>query len=138
MGHKRKVLFICTHNSARSQMAEGLLRTSHGDRYEAYSAGTQPTAVSPYAIRVMAEIGVDISHERSKSVDEFRGLEFDHVITLCDQARESCPVFLAGKQQLHQSFEDPAIVQGTEDQLLAAFRRSRDDIRQWIAQTFAP
>jgi len=136
MGDRYKVLFLCTHNSARSQMAEGLLRATYPHAYDPYSAGTEPAAVSPYAIRVMAEIGIDISGQRSKSVDEFRGVEFDYVVTLCDEARESCPVFLGGKRRLHQSFEDPAGVQGAEEQVLAAFRRSRDDIRKWIAETF--
>jgi arsenate reductase len=108
-----------------------------GEQYEAYSAGTEPAGLSPYAVKVMAEIGVDISNQCSKSVDEFQGVEFDCVITLCDQARESCPVFLGSKQRLHQSFEDPAAVRGTEEQVLDAFRRSRDQISKWIAQTFA-
>ena len=94
---KKKVLFICTHNSARSQMAEGILRTLYGDRYEAYSAGTQPTKVNPYAIKVMSEIGIDISNHRSKSAEEFRGKEFDYVVTVCDNVKEACPFFLAVK-----------------------------------------
>lgn len=90
---KKKVFFICIHNSARSQMAEGLLRTVHGDRYEPFSVGTKPSEVNPYAIKVMAEIGIDISAHHAKSVEEFGGMQFDYVVTVCDRARETCPFF---------------------------------------------
>lgn len=134
--NRQGVLFICTHNSARSQMAEGLLRTLHGDRYEAFSAGTKPTEVNPYAIKVMAEIGIDITSHRSKSVEEFRGIQFDYVVTVCDQARETCPFFPGAKKILHQSFEDPSKEIGTDEMKLIVFRRLRDEIRDWIIKTF--
>jgi arsenate reductase len=131
---KKKVLFICTHNSARSQMAEGLLRTLYGDRYEAYSAGTEETAVNPYAIEAMRLAGIDISGHRSKTVQEFRGENFDLVVTVCDDARESCP-FFPGKKVIHKSFEDPSRAEGTDEQVLAVFERVRDEIRVWIEDT---
>jgi len=133
---KRKVLFICTHNSARSQMAEGLLRTMYGDRYEAYSAGIKPTGVHPLAVRVMAEIGIDISHHRSKSVVEFLGAEFDYVVTVCDRAKESCPFFPGAREYIHVGFDDPAGFSGTEEESLSVFRRVRDEIKKWILETF--
>jgi len=124
-----KVLILCTGNSARSQMAEGLLRHDAGQSYQVFSAGTQPSHVRPEAITAMSEIGIDISRHRSKSVDEFAGQEFDCVITVCDNARESCPVFPAGTKRIHWSVEDPAAVTGTEGERLAAFRRIRDELR---------
>ena len=133
---KKKVLFICTHNAARSQMAEGLLRSLAGDRYEVFSAGTEPGAVHPYAVRVMAEIGMDISLHRSKNVDEFAGHLLEMVITVCDHAKESCPIFPGGAQKIHQSFEDPSTLTGSEEAILAGFRRIRDKIRTWILNTF--
>ena len=119
---KKRVLFICTHNAARSQMAEGLLRALYGDRYEAFSAGTEPGRVSTGAIRAMAEIGIDISHHRSKSLTEFLDQEFDYVVTVCDHAKESCPYFPGGKKIIHQSFEDPSALTGTEEEIMAGFR----------------
>lgn len=133
---KKKVLFICTHNSARSQMAEGILRTLYGDRYEAYSAGTQPTKVNPYAIKVMSEIGIDISNHRSKSAEEFRGKEFDYVVTVCDDAKEACPFFPGGKTYLHKGFKDPSEFKGNENEIIAEFQRVRDEIKRWIEETF--
>lgn len=133
---KKKVLFICTHNSARSQMAEGILRTLYGDRYEAYSAGTQPTKVNPYAIKVMSEIGIDISNHRSKSAEEFRGKEFDYVVTVCDNAKEACPFFPGGKTYLHKGFKDPSEFKGNENEIIAEFQRVRDEIKRWIEETF--
>ena len=133
---KKKVLFICTHNSARSQMAEGILRTLYGDRYEAYSAGTQPTKVNPYAIKVMSEIGIDISNHRSKSAEEFRGKEFDYVVTVCDNAKEACPFFPGGKTYLHKGFKDPSEFKGNENEIVAEFRRVGDEIKRWIEETF--
>jgi len=124
----QRVLILCTGNSARSQMAEGLLRHIAGERFEVASAGTRPARVRSEAIAVMREIGIDIRGHRSKSVDEFAGQPFDFVITVCDNARESCPVFPAGTR-LHWSFEDPAAVEGDEPERLAAFRRIRDQIR---------
>lgn len=125
---KQRVLILCTGNSARSQMAEGLLRSMAGDRFDAFSAGTRPSFVRPEAIAAMRDLGVDITSHRSKSVDEFAGLAFDYVITVCDNARESCPVFPANTQRIHWSFEDPAAVEGEEAVRLAAFRDIRDQI----------
>ena len=129
---QRDVLFVCIHNSARSQMAEGLFRHEGGDRYEVFSAGTRPSSVRPEAIAVLAEIGIDISGHRSKSVDEFVGQSLDLVITVCDNAKEACPVVPGRTARLHWPFEDPAHVEGTEEQRKAAFRKVRDQIRQRI------
>ena len=125
-----RYLILCTGNSARSQMAEGLLRHLGGGRLEVESAGTKPSSVRPEAIAVMRELGIDISSHRSKHVDEFAGQHFDTVITVCDNARENCPVFPAATRRIHWSFEDPATVEGPEDIRLAAFRRIRDQIHE--------
>ncbi len=125
---KPRVLILCTGNSARSQMAEGLLRHEGGDRFEVFSAGTKPSQVRPEAIAVMAEIGLDIFRQRSKSVDEFVGKDLDFVITVCDNAKETCPVFPGSVKRLHWPFEDPAAVEGSEEVRKAAFRRVRDRI----------
>jgi len=127
-----RVLILCTGNSARSQMAEGLLRHDGGGRFAVESAGTKPGQVRPEAIRVMKEVGIDISAHRSKSVDEFAGKEFDAVLTVCDHARETCPVYPGHGRRIHRSFEDPAAVQGSEAERLAAFRRVRDEIREYL------
>ena len=124
-----RVLILCTGNSARSQMAEGLLRHDAGNIYDVFSAGTKPTHVQPEAITVMHQAGIDISGHRSKSVDEFEGQTFDYVITVCDNAKETCPIFPAKTKRIHWSIEDPAAVQGSEDERLAAFRRVRDELR---------
>jgi arsenate reductase len=129
---KKRVLFICTHNAARSQMAEGLFRALHGERYDVFSAGTEPGRVSPFAIKVMAEIGLDISSHYAKSIQEFLNQGFDYVVTVCDHARESCPFFPGGKKNLHQSFEDPSTLTGTEEEVMEGFRRIRNEIRCWI------
>ena len=131
-----RVLILCTGNSARSQMAEGLLRHDAGHACEVFSAGTKPTQVRPEAIAVMREAGIDISGHRSKSVDEFEGQDFDYVITVCDNAKESCPIFPAKTIRIHWSIDDPAAVQGPEEERLAAFRRIRDELRARL-QTFA-
>src|SRR5208337_3157218 len=131
-----RVLILCTGNSARSQMAEGLLRHDAGNVYEVFSAGTKPTHVRPEAITVMREVGIEISGNRSKSVDEFAGQEFDYVITVCDNAKESCPVFPAKTKRIHWSIEDPAAVQGSEEEAMTAFRRIRDQLRARL-QVFA-
>jgi arsenate reductase (thioredoxin) len=128
----KKVLILCTGNSARSQMAEGLFRQEAGGRYEVFSAGTRPTEVRPEAIAVMWEIGIDISGHRSKSLDEFTGKTLDLVITVCDNANETCPVFPGGTQRLHWPFQDPAAVAGSEEQRKAAFRTIRDQIHARI------
>lgn len=129
---KKRVLILCTGNSARSQMAEGLLRHDAGDRFEVFSAGTKPSPVRPEAIAAMRELGIDISGHRSKSVDEFTGQRFDYVLTVCDNARESCPFFPGGTEPIHRNFEDPAALEGSEEQRLALFRRVRDEIRRYL------
>ena len=132
-----RVLFLCTHNSARSQMAEGLLRHLAGDRFEAASAGTEATHVHPLAIRVMREAGIDIGHHRSKTVDALLGDSWDYVITVCDSAKERCPVFPGRTTRIHWTFDDPSRAAGSEDERLATFRRIRDEIdgrlREWLA-----
>lgn len=133
---KKNVLFICTHNSARSQMAEGLLRYLYGDRFEVYSAGTEPSFVRPQAIEVMKELGIDISAYRSKSVDEFSKKELDYIVTVCDNAGKTCPFLPGGKSYIHQSFNDPSALQGDADEILAGFRRIRDEIKVWIEDYF--
>lgn len=135
--NKQRVLILCTGNSARSQMAEGLLRHDAGDRFEVESAGTKPSHVRPEAIAVMKEIGVDLSGHRSKSVDEFRDQKFDFVLTVCDNAKEACPIYPGHANRFHHSFEDPAAMQGTEPERLSAFRRVRDQIRGYL-RAFPP
>jgi arsenate reductase (thioredoxin) len=125
-----RVLILCTANSARSQMAEGLLRREAGPSCEVFSAGTSPTRVRPEAIAVMHEAGIDISGHHSKSVEEFVGQDFDYVVTVCDNARETCPVFPAGTRSIHWSIEDPAENDGSEEERLAAFRRARDELQE--------
>ena len=120
---KKRVLILCTGNSARSQMAEGLLRHDAGEYFDVASAGTQPSAVRPEAMAAMRELGIDISGHRSKSVKEFDGQQFDYVITVCDSARESCPLFFGGAKRLHHDFEDPAALKGSQEERLALFRR---------------
>jgi len=129
---KKRVLILCTGNSARSQMAEGLLRHDAGDLFTVESAGAKPSTVRPEAIAVMREAGIDISGHRSKHVDEFEGQRFDYVITACDNAKESCPVFFGGVERLHHGFEDPAALQGSEEEQFALFRRVRDELRQYL------
>lgn len=129
---RTRILVLCTGNSARSQMGEGLFRAAGGDAFEVFSAGTRPSLVRPEAIAVMAELGIDISGHRSKSVDEYAQVAMDYVVTVCDNARDNCPLFPAGTARIHWSFEDPAAVEGTEEQRLAAFRRIRDQIRQRV------
>ena len=129
---KIKVLFLCTGNSCRSQIAEGWARQLKGDVIEAYSAGVRPSGVNSWAIKVMAEAGVDILQQTSKHVDELFGFDFDYVVTLCDNAKEQCPVFGCKTKQVHRAFEDPTLVVGSEEQIMAAFRMLRDDIRAFI------
>lgn len=130
----RKVLFVCTGNSARSQMAEGLLRALGRGAMEAYSAGTQPKGLNPLAVKAMQEISIDVSGQRSKSLEEYRDARFDTVVTVCDRARESCPHFPNAAKVLHWSLEDPAEADGTEEEKLAVFRRVRDQIRARIEE----
>lgn len=131
---KRRVLFICTHNSARSQMAEGLLRHLGGERFEVFSAGTEATFVRPLAIRAMAELGIDISGQESKTLDRYLGETLDDVITVCDTAAEACPVFPGAARRRHWSFEDPSKASGSEAEQLAVYRRVRDELRARIEQ----
>jgi arsenate reductase (thioredoxin) len=130
MTTRTRVLILCTANSARSQMAEGLLRHDGGDRFEVVSAGTQPGRVRPEAIAVMRELGIDISRQRSKAVDEFIGQAFDDVITVCDTAKQNCPLFPGQTKVTHWSIEDPADAEGVEAARLAVFRRVRDGLRE--------
>jgi arsenate reductase len=132
MADKKRVLILCTGNSARSQMAEGLLRHDAGDRFTVESAGTKPSTVRPEAIAVMKEVGIDITAHRSKHVDEFAGQKFDYVLTVCDNAKESCPVFFGKAAGLHHSFNDPAAIEGSKEKRLAAFRQVRDELRSYL------
>ena len=134
---KERVLILCTGNSARSQMAEGLLRHDAGQRFEVESAGTRPGHVKPEAIAVMKEIGIDLAGHRSKHVEEFAGQSFDYVLTVCDNAKESCPIFPGHGNRIHKAFEDPAALEGSEQDRLALFRRVRDEIRTYL-KAFPP
>lgn len=122
-GEPIRVLFVCTGNSARSVMAEALLRHHGGDRFEVFSAGTEPKGINPLTLRILAEAGIDASFARSKSVTEFLGQSFDYVVTVCDQARQSCPVFPGVHESLHWGYEDPAAAEGTDDERMAVFRK---------------
>ncbi|KQC15843.1 MAG: ArsC family transcriptional regulator [Methanosaeta sp. SDB] len=143
---KKKVLFLCTHNSARSQMAEGLLREMYGDRYQARSAGVEATAVDPRAVSVMEEVGVNISGHRSKSAEELGDVVFDLAVTVCDRAKQACPICSTdlelpsrapkAREVVHKSFDDPAAASGSEEEQLHAFRRVRDEIKEWIVESF--
>jgi arsenate reductase (thioredoxin) len=133
-GYGMTVLILCTGNSARSQMAEGLLRSLSGGSLEVHSAGTRPSRVNPLAIEAMRELGIDISGHRSKSVGEFAGRSFDVVITVCDNARKSCPVFPGAPERIHWSYPDPATVEGTHEEKLQAFRRVRDGLKRKLTQ----
>jgi arsenate reductase len=134
---KRRVLFLCTHNSARSQMAEGFLRALAGDRFESASAGTEAREVNPLAVRAMAEAGVDLGRHASKTLDRFVDEPWDYVITVCDSANEACPIFPGATTRLHWSFDDPSAARGSEAERLAVFRRVRDEIKakleSWLA-----
>jgi arsenate reductase (thioredoxin) len=135
--HKKRILVLCTGNSARSQMGEALFRHIGGEGWEVHSAGTKPGIVRPEAIEVMKELGLDLTGHRSKSVDEFTGQIFNYVVTVCDNARDNCPVFPSNINRIHWSFEDPAAVEGPEEVRLAAFRRIRDQIHQRVNEFFA-
>lgn len=131
---KKTVLFICKHNSARSQMAEGLLKDLYGDHYDVYSAGTQSDGVNPYAIKVMADRGIDISGNLSKNLNKFKGQEFDYVVTVCDD--NSCPIFPGGNIYLHKSFQDPSSIDGDEESKIRAFINIRDEIEEFLIEKF--
>jgi arsenate reductase (thioredoxin) len=136
MTGKIRVLFICTANAARSQMAEGLLRARYGDRYEAFSAGTRQSIVSPHAIAAMKEIGIDISHHHSKTLDNFTGQPIDIAVTLCDNAHRACPVVPFAKKTIHYGFLDPHTVKGSSEDIAGAYRSVRDAISVWIDKEF--
>ena len=133
---KKKVLFLCTHNSCRSQMAEGIVNHFLSQRVQAFSAGTEATKVNPKAIAIMAEIGIDITGHHSKTMDEFSGESFDYVITLCGDAFEKCPLFFGGVERLHIGFHDPSKATGTDEEVMADFRRVRDDIKTTLLEFF--
>ena len=134
LNNRKRVLILCTGNSARSQMAEGLLRNDAGNRFEVASAGVEPTQVRPLAIKAMDEIGIDISSRRSKSVDEFNGQNFDYVITVCDNANQQCPMFPGTTKRIHWSIEDPATAVGIEEDQLQVFQRVRDELREKLRE----
>jgi arsenate reductase len=129
---RNRILFICTHNAARSQMAEGYLRARYGDRFEAFSAGTEASTVSPYAVRVMQEIGVDITGQRSKNLKEFAGVGMDVAVMVCDSAKAACPFFPWARESHHVSFPNPKDFSGSEAEVLSGFREVRDEITGWI------
>jgi arsenate reductase len=133
---KKRILFICVHNSARSQMAEGFVNALYPDRYQAVSGGVEPTMVHPAAIKAMAEVGIDISGHRAKSIDEFQDQPFDYVVMVCDDSQLDCPFFPGGKEHIPHAFDDPAACTGTDEEILDCFRRSRDAIRAWIEEAF--
>lgn len=135
---KLRVLFLCTHNSCRSQMAEGLLRYRYGGTYEVFSAGTNPTSVHPLAIQVMDEWQIDIRSHKSESLSVYLDQPFDAVVTTCDSAQETCPAFPGAKRMIHQGFPDPSNTTGADDAILFAFRDVRDCIDLWIQKTFDP
>jgi arsenate reductase len=131
----KKVLFLCTHNSCRSQIAEGILNSIFGTRFQAFSAGINPRHVNPYAAEVMKEIGIDLSKHYPKSIEDFKGADFDFVITVCDNAKENCPFYL-GKKVVHKGFKDPAEIKGSIEDTLKHFRKTRDEIKDWIIEFF--
>jgi arsenate reductase len=136
MTPKTRVIFVCTANAARSQMAEGLLRAKYGDRYEVFSAGTRQAKVSVGAIAVMQEIGIDISHHRSKTLDKFRGVSFDIAVTLCDNAHAICPTVSGAKKTFHYGVPDPHLTPDSDEKVLEGYRDVRDTIAVWIDTTF--
>jgi len=133
---KKRILFICTHNSARSQMAEAFLKTLFPEWFEVYSAGTQPGKLNPFVVKAMVEVGMDISGNHTKSVDEFKGDKFDLVVTVCDQAKETCPYFPGALGYLHRNFEDPSTFTGSEEEIMEKARQVRDNIKNWVLETF--
>jgi len=130
----KRILFVCTQNSSRSQMAEGLMNALFGETFAAFSAGTSPFRVNPFAIKALAEMGIDISSHRSKSTNEFLGQDFDYVVTVCDHAKENCPYFPGGKEYIHHSFADPAAATGSDQEIFEVFVRVRNEIQEWLEQ----
>lgn len=137
---KRRILFLCTGNSARSQMAEGWLRHLAGDTFDVFSAGTHPVGLNPAAVEAMREVDIDLTSHRSKAVTEFAGQLFDYVVTVCDRAKDTCPLWLGQTRMVHWSFDDPAAVTGTSENQHQTFRRVRDEIceaiRRWLESEF--
>jgi arsenate reductase len=133
---KKQILFLCTHNSCRSQMAEALANHFLGNCCQAFSAGTEATLVNPLAALVLTELGVETLPLRSKTMEEFAGQSFDHVVTLCGDANEKCPLFFGGVERIHHGFEDPSRLKGSEEEVLPEFRRVRDEIKNWIIDCF--
>jgi len=133
---KKRVLFLCTGNSCRSQMADGLINHDFAGQIEAFSAGTEPHGLNPKAVEVMAELGIDISHNSSDHISQYDGQSFDYAITLCGDANDKCPLFVGGVQRIHIGFDDPPKATGTEDEVLAVYRRVRDEIRQQLGEFF--
>lgn len=133
---KKSVLFICTHNAVRSQMAEAFLNNIYGDRYTAFSAGSDPTQIDPIVTSVMGEIGIDTSNHQSKSLNIFKDSKLDYIITVCDQAYESCPYFPGGNLRIHKSFPDPSKLQGKHEDVVKEYRCIRDEIKKWIEMKF--
>jgi len=129
---KKKILFVCTHNSARSQLAEGLVNHDFSDNWQAFSAGTEVTKVKKLAIEVMADIGIDITAHYSKSIDQFLNMELDYVVTVCDSAKEQCPYFPGAGSKQHHSFADPSDIVGTKEERYEAFTKTRDEIKAWL------
>ena len=129
---KKKILFLCTGNSARSQMAEGLMRHLRNREFEVYSAGSEPKGVNSLAVEVMKEIGIDISRQRSKHLDEYGEEVFDYIVTLCDDAAKTCPLFPGEGKRMHKGFPDPAVAEGSREERLAAFRKVRDELKEHI------
>ncbi|PLX72811.1 MAG: arsenate reductase [Desulfuromonas sp.] len=136
MSNKKRALFLCTHNSCRSQMAEGLINHDLGDRVEAFSAGTEKTRVKPLAAKVLQELGIDTSPLYSKTLEAFDGQPFDYVITLCGDANEKCPLYFGGTERIHIGFEDPSRLPGSDEEVLPEYRRVRDQIRQTLTEFF--
>ena len=132
----KRVLFLCTHNSCRSQMAEGILRQLYGNKFKVFSAGIKPSGVNPYAIKCIAEVGIDISKHKSKSVERFLGKRFDYVITVCDSAKENCAFFSGGVKYIHWNFIDPVNATGSEQEIMAVFREVKGEIRNRIKEAF--
>ena len=137
MAEKLKVLFLCTGNSCRSQMADGLINHDFADRVEAFSAGTDPHGLNPKAVQVMAELGIDISANSSDHLSQYEGQTFDYVITLCGDANENCPLFFGGVKRIHIGFDDPPKTTGSDVEVLNVYRRVRDEIRQQLGDFFA-
>jgi len=133
---RKSVLFLCTHNAVRSQMAEAFLNHLYGDRYSAFSAGSDPTRIDPLVVMVMKEIGMDVSANQSKNVSVFQGRHFDYVVTVCDHVQESCPYFPQGDNRIHKRFSDPSRFQGNAEDVMNEYRRVRDEIKAWVETEF--